>query len=230
MDWRSSASIGVALIGLLNRLQDEKLSSHEVARMACQLEQEELGIAGGKQDQYAAALGGFNFMEFRDPAVSVSQLRVSDAVSAELEKRLVLCYTGRSRLSGNLISTVMHNYESGRAETLHALRRMRTLAFELKTMLLTGDLDRFGAVLAENWVCQQALDPSITNSTIDRLFEVATANGAVGGKALGAGGGGCLLFYSRPDEEHTLRKGLEDAGVQIIEFNFDSQGLLTWEP
>ena len=226
----SSASIGVALIGLLNRLQDEKLSSHEVARMACQLEQEELGIAGGKQDQYAAALGGFNFMEFRDPAVSVSQLRVSDAVSAELEKRLVLCYTGRSRLSGNLISTVMHNYASGRAETLHALRRMRTLAFELKTMLLTGDLDRFGAVLAENWVCQQALDPSITNSTIDRLFEVATANGALGGKALGAGGGGCLLFYSRPDEEHTLRKGLEDAGVQIIEFNFDSQGLLTWEP
>jgi D-glycero-alpha-D-manno-heptose-7-phosphate kinase len=225
----SSASISVALIGLLNRLQDEKLSSHEIARLACLLEQEELNIAGGKQDQYAAALGGFNFMEFHDPSVSVSQLRVSDAVAAELEKRLVLCYTGRSRLSGNLIATVMDNYEAGRPETLGALRTMRGLAVDLKTMLLTGALDRFGDVLRENWACQRALDPSITNQTIEGLFEVAIGNGSIGGKALGAGGGGCLLFYSRADEEHVLRKALEDHGIQVIDFNFDSQGLLTWQ-
>jgi len=225
----SSASISVALIGLLNRLQQEKLSSHEVARLAYQLEQEELNIAGGKQDQYGSALGGFNFMEFMDPVVSVSQLRLADSTVNELEKRLVLCYTGKSRLSGNLISTVMGAYLEGRPRTVAALRNLRRLARELKTILLTGDLDAFGEVLLENWLSQRELDPSISNGTIDDLFEVAMRSGAIGGKALGAGGGGCLLFYSRPDEEHLLRKALESRQVQIIDFNFDYRGLQTWE-
>ena len=225
----SSASISVALIGLLNRLQQEKLSSHEVARLAYQLEQDELQIAGGKQDQYAAALGGLNFMEFHDPVVSVSQLRLGDSTVGELEKRLVLCYTGKSRLSGNLISTVMDAYTEGRPATVAALRSLRRLARDLKTILLTGDLDPFGELLLENWANQRELDPSISNSTIDELFEVATRGGAIGGKALGAGGGGCLLFYSRSDEEHLLRRTLEARHVQIIDFNFDHRGLQTWE-
>lgn len=225
----SSASISVALIGLLNRLQQEKLSSHEVARLAYQLEQDELGIAGGKQDQYAAALGGFNFMEFHDPEVNISQIRLADSTINELEKRLVLCYTGKSRLSGNLISTVMGAYLEGRPETVGALRNLRRLARELKTILITGDLQAFGEVLLENWLSQRDLDPSISNATIEDLFEVATRNGAIGGKALGAGGGGCLLFYSRPDEEHLVRKALEARGVQVIDFNFDDRGLQTWE-
>jgi D-glycero-alpha-D-manno-heptose-7-phosphate kinase len=225
----SSASISVALIGLLNRLQQDKLSSHEVARMAYQLEQEELSIAGGKQDQYGAALGGFNFMEFQDPVVNVSQLRLADSTLGELEKRLVLCYTGKSRLSGNLISTVMGAYLESRPRTVSALRNLRRLAKELKTILLTGDLDTFGELLLENWLNQRELDPSISNSTIDELFEVAMRNGAIGGKALGAGGGGCLLFYSRPDEEHLVRRALEARGISVIDFNFDSRGLQTWE-
>jgi D-glycero-alpha-D-manno-heptose-7-phosphate kinase len=225
----SSASISVALIGLLNRLQQEKLSTHEVARLAYQLEQEELRIAGGKQDQYAAALGGFNFLEFNDPVVSVSQLRLSDSTVDELEKRLVLCYTGQSRLSGNLITAVMTAYTEGRPRTVAALRNLRRLARELKTILLTGDLGAFGEVLQENWTNQRELHPTITTETIEGLFELALASGAIGGKALGAGGGGCLLFYSEPDREHLLRKALEGRGVQVIDFNFDSRGLQTWE-
>lgn len=225
----SSASIGVALIGLLNRLQHDSLSTHEVARLARQLEQEELNIAGGKQDQYAAALGGFNFMEFLDPVVNVSQLRLADSTISELEKRLILCYTGKSRLSGDLINTVMNAYTEGRPRTVAALRNMRRLARELKTMLLTGNLDEFGELLLENWTNQRELDPSISNQTIDDLFEVAMRNGAIGGKALGAGGGGCLLFYSRPDEEHLVRKALEAKKIQVIDFNFDYRGLQTWE-
>ena len=225
----SSASISVALIGLLNRLQQDKLSTHEVARLAYQLEQEELHIAGGKQDQCAAALGGFNFLEFSDPVVSVSQLRLADSTVDELEKRLVLCYTGKSRLSGNLITTVMNAYVEGRPRTVSALRSLRRLARDLKTVLLTGDLESFGEILQENWASQRELDPSITNETIDGLFDLALSSGAVGGKALGAGGGGCLLFYSEPDREHILRKALEARGVQVIEFNFDARGLQTWE-
>lgn len=224
----SSASISVALIGLLNMIQDNRLSCHEVAKLANLLEIEELHIAGGKQDQYAAAIGGFNFLEFHDPSVDVSRLYVRDEVIAELEKHLVLCYTGQARLSGTIISTVMGAYKAGNPATVHALHRMRELAYEMKSALLKGDTDAVGPILLENWACQKALDPSVTNSQIDALFEVAREQGARGGKALGAGGGGCLLFYAAPDGEHTLRRSLEEAGVQIIDFNFDMKGLQTW--
>jgi D-glycero-alpha-D-manno-heptose-7-phosphate kinase len=224
----SSASIGVALIGLLNHLQRRKLSPHEIAQLARQLELQELKIAGGKQDQYASAVGGINFIEFLDPAVSSSRLHIPPAVLLDLEKHLVLCYTGKSRLSGNLIDNVMGNYVRGEKTTTQALRRLKEIAHEVKTALLIGDMAAFGALLAEHWECQKRLDPSITNAQIDALFEVAMANGAIGGKALGAGGGGCLLFMAANNREHSLRLALERAGVKIIDFNFDMQGLQTW--
>lgn len=224
----SSASIGVALIGLLNMLQDNRLSCYEVARLANLLETEELHIAGGKQDQYAAAIGGFNFMEFKDPSVNVSPLHLDASVITELEKHLVLCYTGKSRLSGNLITTVMSAYRCGRAQTVGALRRMRDIAVEMKSVLLKGEIGSFGCLLQENWENQKQLDPSLTNPQIDRLFEAALAAGAVGGKALGAGGGGCLLFLSQPDKEHLVRKAVATAGAEVMDFNFESGGLRTW--
>jgi D-glycero-alpha-D-manno-heptose-7-phosphate kinase len=224
----SSASISVALIGLLNQLQDNKLSAHEIANLAHLLEIEELHIAGGKQDQFAAAVGGVNYMEFMDPAVNVSQLRLPDPVINELEKHLVMCYTGKSRLSGDLISTVMGAYQAEVPETTRALHRLKEIAREMKSALLKGDLDSFGELLSENWTCQKALDPSITNEYIESLFDHVMAHGAIGGKALGAGGGGCLLFYCQSDQEHVVRRTLEDDGAQIIDFNFDTKGLQTW--
>jgi D-glycero-alpha-D-manno-heptose-7-phosphate kinase len=224
----SSASIGVALIGLLNHLQDRKLSPHEIAQLARQLELQELKIAGGKQDQYAAAVGGINFIEFLDPTVSSSRLDVPREVILDLEKHLVLCYTGKSRLSGNLIENVMGNYEKGEITTTRALGRLKEIAHEVKTALLVGDTARLGALLAENWECQKRLDGSITNDQIEHLFEVAAGAGAIGGKALGAGGGGCLLFMADSNQEHSLRRALEGERVQIIDFNFDTQGLQTW--
>ncbi|MBN1477527.1 GHMP kinase [Candidatus Sumerlaeota bacterium] len=224
----SSASIGVALIGLLNHLQDRKLSPHEIAQLARRLEFQELKIAGGKQDQYAAAVGGVNFIEFLDPTVSSSRLDVPREVILDLEKHLVLCYTGKSRLSGNLIENVMGNYEKGEITTTRALGRLKEIAHEVKTALLVGDTPRLGALLAENWECQKRLDGSITNDQIEHLFKVAMGAGAIGGKALGAGGGGCLLFMADSNREHSLRRALEGEGVQIIDFNFDTQGLQTW--
>jgi D-glycero-alpha-D-manno-heptose-7-phosphate kinase len=224
----SSASIAVALIGLLNHLQPKKLSPHEIAQLARQLEFQELGIAGGKQDQVAAAVGGINFIEFQDPAVSSSQLSVPREVVLDLEKHLVLCYTGKSRLSGNLIDNVMGNYERGEKTNTDALRRLKEIAHEVKTALLAGETQRFGELIGENWECQRRLDASITNPQIDHLFEVASRSGAIGGKALGAGGGGCLLFMAAENEEHRLRAALEAEGTRIIDFNFDSQGLQTW--
>jgi len=224
----SSAAVGVALIGLLNYFQLEKLSRHEIASLANRLEIEELHIHGGKQDQYAAAIGGINFMEFNDPAVSTSQLNIDPGVIYELEKHLVLCYTGQSRLSGDTIATVISAYERGDPKVTAALDGTAQAAKRVKTALINGDLKRFGELLTENWECQKQLHPTITNDTMEELYDIAMKNGACGGKACGAGAGGCLLFFCQPDKEHLVSQALAKAGGQILDFNFDFQGLQTW--
>ena len=224
----SSASAGVALIGLLDTFRGQERDLSEIAELAHLLETEELGIAGGKQDQYAAAYGGVNFLEFEDPVVRVRPLHPSDGVLNELEKHLVLCYTGRSRVSGDIISTVMEAYRRGEPGTVRALHRLKAIAVEMRDALLAGDLEAFGALLRENWENQKALHPSVTNPQIERLFAITLAEGAVGGKALGAGGGGCLLFYCRSDQEHLVRRALAEAGAQPLSFHFDFKGLQVW--
>lgn len=224
----TSAALGVALIGVLNVLQAERLSPHEVAALATQLEVDELGIAGGKQDQLAAALGGINFMEFGDQRPVTSPLSVSAGVINELEKRMVLCYSGTSRLSGDIIQRVQHAYVNGEPATCRALRTIRDLARRAKTVLLSGALDEFGSLLRENWICQRALHVSVTNADIDRLFTIAEQHGALGGKACGAGGGGCLVFFCAMGAERAVRQALTDAGGVIIDFNIDRYGLQTW--
>jgi D-glycero-alpha-D-manno-heptose-7-phosphate kinase len=225
----SSSSISVALIGLLNYLQPAKLSPHEVAKLARRLEVHELFIAGGKQDYYAAALGGVNFLEFDDPAVSNSRLGLSTSTLRDLEKHLILCYTGQSRLSGDIIRTVMGAYERGEKRTVEALHNLKRIAFEVKNALLGGDLHTFARLLGENWENQKALDASVTNATIDKLVVTAMQSGALGGKACGAGGGGCILFYCDDNKEHLVRKALLEQGAQVIEFNLENEGLQTWE-
>lgn len=224
----SSSSVAVALLGLLNAMQDNRLAAHELAELSRTLEIKELHIAGGKQDHYAAALGGFLYLEFRDPAVSNSRLKIPRWVVNELEKHLVLCYTGKSRISGDIIDTVMGAYERGEEKTVRALQRLREIAHEMKSALVLGNLRVFGQLLAENWENQKRLDTSVTTPQIDRLFEVARGAGAIGGKALGAGGGGCVLFLSDDNREHELRKALLAENVQIIDFNFEDEGLQTW--
>ena len=225
----SSAAVGVALIGVLNRLSRPLLVAHEIAALAHRLEIEELHNAGGRQDQYAAALGGICFMEFADPAVTVSQLPLSGRVVADLEKHLVLCYTGQSRLSGNVIERVTTAYRQGVAATVRALHRLKAIAYQMKDALLAEDMAAFTELLRENWENQKQLDPAVTNVDIDALFECATANGALAGKATGAGGGGCLLFYAQPDEEHTLRRALLAQRVELLDLRFDFRGLSVWE-
>lgn len=224
----SSAAMGVALLGLLNYFQTERLSSHEIAELAHRLEVEELHIWGGKQDQYAAAIGGINFMEFEDPAVSTSRLNLEATTLYELEKHLVLCYTGKSRLSGDTIARVMGAYQRGEEQVVRALDGLKEVARRMKTVLIRGDLREFGALLSQNWEYQKQLDPSITNEFMERLYEVALRSGAWGGKACGAGAGGAMIFLAAPDREHELAQALAREGAQILPFHFDFQGLRTW--
>ena len=224
----TSASMGVALIGALSKLSGSSLLPYEFAEQASLIERKELGILGGKQDHYASAYGGISFMEFMGEEVKVSKLELPRDLRYELEKSLVLCYTGKSRLSGDIHRKVVDAYKSGQPKTRSAISNLKQIARQMKETLLNNDLNSFGDLLNENWKNQKALHPSVTNAQIDGLFEIALGNGATGGKACGAGGGGCLVFYSEPDKEHIVRKKLQETGVQVIDFNFDFGGLQLW--
>lgn len=226
----TSASMGVALLGALNALGDQLMLPYEVAELASAIERHELGILGGKQDHYASALGGINFMRFTGEQVKTAELKLQSETIYELEKGLVLCYTGKSRLSSNIHQNVVDAYLTKNKDTYYALNNLKRIALETKTSLLKNDLNSFAELLNENWENQKRLHESVTNSRIDSLFELALNNGAVGGKACGAGGGGCILFYCYPDKEHILRKKLEGANVKVIDFNFSHTGLEIWEP
>ncbi len=225
----TSAAMGVALVGVLGAFTGATLLPYEYAELASSIERHELGILGGKQDQYASAVGGISFMEFMGEEVKTSRLQIAPDVRYELEKNLVLCYTGKSRLSGNIHQNVTDAYKNGEEKTREALRNLKAIAGSVKNALMKGQLTDFGELLGENWENQKALHPSVTNEQIDKLFKIALGHGAIGGKACGAGGGGCLVFYCKSDQEYRVRQKLQEAGATIIDFNFDLDGLQTWK-
>ncbi len=224
----TSASMGVALLAALTRYAGKYALGYELAEEASRIEREELKILGGKQDHYSSALGSIQFLEFRGEDVRSSPLDVPREVALELEKNLVLCYTGQSRLSGEVHARVKERFENGDANTVGAIEEMKELAVTVKDALLGGRMASFADLLNRNWACQKRLHPSVTNPTIDKIFQAAMENGALGGKACGAGGGGCVLFYCRPEREHQVRRALKDQGATLIDFNIDFFGAETW--
>jgi D-glycero-alpha-D-manno-heptose-7-phosphate kinase len=225
----SSSTVVVALIGLIQRWKHLPLTSYDIAELAYQIERVDLGIKGGMQDQYAAVFGGFNFIEFGESAVIVNPLRIEPDILNELQYSLLLCYTGRTRLSGNIITTQVKNYVRGEGDVLAAMDELKNITLDMKNALLQGNLTDFGALLHEAWINKKKMASQITTSTIDVLYETAREHGALGGKILGAGGGGYLLVYSPFDRKHIIAEALEKHGGQVVEFTFDFHGLTTWE-
>jgi len=225
----SSSTMVVALIGLIKHWQRLPLTNYEIAELAYRIERKDLGIQGGMQDQYAAVFGGFNFMEFGPAAVIVNPLRVGIESINELEYNLLLCYTGRTRLSANIITTQVGAYVRGEAEVLSAMDELKKITIEMKNALLQGRLTDFGLLLHEAWINKKKMARQITNSTIDTLYDAARKHGALGGKILGAGGGGYLLLYCEFDKKHIVAEELEKLGGQFVEFTFEHRGLQTWE-
>ena len=205
------------------------LTNYEIAELAYRVERVELGIKGGMQDQYAAVFGGFNFIEFNPGAVIVNPLRIDPEVLNELEYNLLLCYTGRTRLSANILSTQIDAYERHDPDVMSAMDEMKGITIELKNALLQGRLGDFGTLLDDAWIQKKRMADQITNPGIDALYEAARHAGAIGGKILGAGGGGYLLLYCEFDKKHLIAKELEELGGQVVKFAFEHSGLQTWE-
>jgi len=229
----SSASVGVALLALLDHrralLTDAKdrLSRYELAEMACGLESE-MGILGGKQDQYAAAIGGINYMEFHGDRVFVERIEVTPGLVADLEKHLVLCYSGQSRLSGDTNARMIAAYESGDPTVCESLRTVKRVAQEGARALRSQNMRRFAELLNEEYEARARLAPGVVTEQMAHLVSIGRSAGAVAVKVCGAGGGGCLLFLAKPDCEGPVRRALEEAGGRILDFTFDFAGLQCW--
>ena len=221
----ASATLNVVWLALVNASLGRQPSREELAEQAYRLE-DLLGVTGGKQDQYAAALGGINLLHFQGGAVQVERLSLSDDTLRRLQGRLVLAYSGESRLSGEIHERVWKGYLSGEKKVAAALQRLRDIALEMREALVCGDLGAFGALLGENWRCQKDLHPSITNETVEGLFRAATGAGAISGKACGAGGGGCLLLWCEEGAASQVCEALAGNGAQIIDFTLDQEGLV----
>lgn len=219
----TSSALNVVWLSLVKSRLTSPEDRKTIAALAYDLEAI-LGILGGKQDQYASALGGINFMTF-DGSVEVEPLDISPDIIRELENRLVLCYTGKPRLSGNIHENVWGAYRKGSTETVNALFNLRDIAYEMKDALLAGKLEDFAAMMSENWSCQKKLDASITNDQIEELFLRAFEHGAIGGKACGAGGGGCVLFFTQQNRRENVQQIVEQLGSRVIPFKFDFSGL-----
>ncbi|MDE2206909.1 MAG: hypothetical protein KGK12_09740, partial [Armatimonadetes bacterium] len=179
----TSSALNVVWLSLVKSNIVTDADRAQIAELAYQLE-EMLGILGGKQDQYASAYGGFNFMTFTD-TVEVERLTLPPAVVEALEDRLVLCYTGKPRLSGNIHEHVWGAFRRGAAETVSALYTLRACANEMRQALPAGDIEEFGRLLNRNWAAQKQLDSSVTNQQMEELFGLAHVSGAAAGKACG---------------------------------------------
>jgi D-glycero-alpha-D-manno-heptose-7-phosphate kinase len=217
-----SSACGVALAGALAALRGVSLAPNELAALSRATEVEELGVAGGYQDHYAAAYGGALLLGFSDCA-SVELLELPGASADDLVRRSVLLFTGESRLSSRTIDAVRDAYVAGEPRTVAALARIKVLAIEMAAALRAGDVDSLGRLVGEHWVHQRALHPTITTPRIDAVLERAQRAGALGLKALGASGGGCVLAIAEDGREEELAAAISPLGERL-EFGIDSEG------
>jgi D-glycero-alpha-D-manno-heptose-7-phosphate kinase len=216
-----SSAVGVALMRAMSAARGETPTPSQLAERSRALEIEDLGIAGGKQDHYAAALGGALALRFGQ-SVDAERIELSTQLARELEQRCVVVYTGESRISGETITAVLDAYRSRVPRVANALARMRELATAMCDALRRGAVDDLAALVAEHWEHQRALHPKITTPTIERVITTARRAGALGAKALGASGGGCVLAIAGADAE-AVRRAVSREG-DLIPFTIDHDG------
>src|SRR5215831_15503485 len=226
----SSSALVVALVDAFRVLFSAPLGQYDVAHLAFEIERLDLGLPGGKQDQYAAAFGGTNFIEFlAKDRVIVNPLRVSDSARNEFESSLVICFSGRSRDATVIIEQQTAGIVDHSARAIAAMDRLKADAIEMKNALLAGDIHSMAQILGDSWKAKKMTAPGISTDQIDRLYEVAVANGALAGKVSGAGGGGFVMFIVRPEDRRGLLGALNAAGGVADAVKFAERGCETWQ-
>ena len=216
----SSSTFTVGLLNSLNCYKGKFVSKDKLAKLACEVEIEKLGNPIGKQDQYGAALGGLNFIKFnQDGSVSHEPILMEGKTYKELQKNLLMFYTGTTRSANTILAEQTKNITS--EDKARNLLKMCGLAKDMKVALENNDISSFGKILDEGWQLKKELASGIANPAIDEAYEIAMKNGALGGKLLGAGGGGFLLFYCEEEKQEQLKKAI---GLKELDFSFERDG------
>ena len=225
----TSSTLVTAVLGAFTEWLKLPLGEYDLAQLAYDIERNDLGMAGGKQDQYAATFGGVNFMEFYDKGkVIVNPLRIKDQVLNELSNNIVLFYTKTSRISSEIIQAQQKNVENESKKAVEAMHRLKELAIQMKEAVLKGELDKIGNLLNVSWEHKKQMASGISNTQIDRIYEAALKAGATGGKISGAGGGGFMFFYCPGNTRYSVLKALGAFGGHPRRYEFTRQGLETW--
>nr|WP_314609437.1 GHMP kinase [uncultured Lachnoanaerobaculum sp.] len=216
----SSSTFTVGLLNTLNCYKGKFVSKDKLAKLACEVEIEKLGNPIGKQDQYGAALGGLNFINFnQDGSVSHEPILMEGKTYKKLQKNLLMFYTGTTRSANTILAEQTKNITSD--DKAKNLLKMCGLAKDMKVALENNDISSFGKILDEGWQLKKELASGIANPAIDEAYEIAMKNGALGGKLLGAGGGGFLLFYCEEEKQDQLKKAI---GLRELDFSFERDG------
>ena len=226
----SSSTMVVAILKAFTEWLNLPLGDYDMAHLAYQIERNDLGFCGGRQDQYAATFGGFNFIEFyRDERVIVNPLRIRRETADELEASMVLFYTGASRLSDKIIREQQLNTSKGKKLPLKATHLIKKNSYIMKDYLLKGDIVRFAKELGREWENKKKMASAITNSNIEKIYKAAVKSGAYGGKVSGAGGGGFMFFTIDPVKRLDLIKTLNRFNGSIFNFHFCENGCRSWK-
>lgn len=224
----SSSTLVVAIVKTFQEWQNLPLGEYDLANLAWSIEREDLKMAGGRQDQYAAAFGGFNFMEFNGQKVLVNPLRIKQEYLNELEFNILLYYTGTSRLSAKIIESQAENAKNKNEKALDAMHKLKQHSYEMKEALLTGHLNKMGQLLNDGWEFKKQMSSAISNPVIDNIYETAMKAGASGGKISGAGGGGFFMFYCPNNTRYNVISELQKLGGEFRRFRFTNLGAESW--
>jgi len=225
----SSSTMVVAIIKAYEEWLNLPLGEYDIAAIACKIEREDIGLAGGKQDQYAATFGGFNFMEFyENERVIVNPLRLKRWIRNELEASLVLYYTGVSRESANIIKEQIQHTQKGDARNIESMHELKRQAVFMKEAILKGDFKGFSDCLLNGWLAKKSTASSISNNFLDGLYQYAVENGAEAAKISGAGGGGFMMLYCNPCRRIVLANALREKQGMVLTPSFTERGTQAW--
>ncbi|MFD2921582.1 dehydrogenase [Terrimonas rubra] len=225
----TSSTLVVAIVGVFAELLKLPLGEYDIAHYAYEIERQDLGLAGGKQDQYAATFGGVNYMEFYEKdRVIVNPLRIKQRYLFELENNLLLYYTSTSRESAKIIQQQSNNVVNKQEKSIEAMHHLKQQAQMMKEALLKGRLHEIGEILDFGFQQKRKMAEGISNNLMDEIYETAKRSGATGGKISGAGGGGFMIFYCPGSNKHAVIDALQQFGGRHRRYQFVEHGLTTW--
>ena len=226
----TSSTLVVSILGAFTEWLKLPLGRYDIAHYAYEIERIDLQMAGGRQDQYAATFGGVNFMEFlENDRVIVNPLRINDDILQEWAMNTVLFYTNKQRCSSKIIEEQAENVKKQNLDSLEAMHNVKKEAFRMKNCLLRDELWELGKALNSSWDNKKKMARHISNEFIDHIYETAIANGALGGKISGAGGGGFMFFYCPGNTCYKVSEALTDLNIGNVKyFEFCKRGLITW--